>query len=96
VENANLKSRLQSKTIRAVIVAAVISVANAYIAVSGKQINVESLQFFTEAGLQVMAEGFTLAALYAAYKGRMAARDTILPWQEEKAVKRVKKLVKGK
>lgn len=84
-EVPNWKSRLQSKTVRALVLAAIVTTANAFIAVSGVQVDVESLQFWSDVGLQLLGEGFTLGLLWKAYKGRVRA-DTIikpLPWREE-------------
>jgi uncharacterized membrane-anchored protein len=83
------KKRLQSKTVQAVVLAAVVSVANAYMAVSGEQINVEQIKFWSDIGLQLVAEGLTLGLLWRAYKGRVTATEVIdtnkspLPWKRE-------------
>lgn len=83
--NDNWKSRLQSKTVRAVILAAIISVANAVIAVSGHPLDIETIKFWSDVGLQLFGEGVTLGLLWKAYQGRMKADTEIkpLPWLDE-------------
>lgn len=81
----NWKSRLQSQTVRAVILAAVVSVANAAVAVSGVQLDVQAIEFWSDIGLRVLGEGITLGLLWKAYQGRLKADTPIrpLPWKEE-------------
>jgi len=78
------KKRLQSKTVRAVIAAAIVSVVNAYIALSGNHVDVENVKLYSDIGLQLAGEGFTLALLWQAYKGRVTANTKILPWKKGK------------
>lgn len=88
-----VKSRLQSKTVRAVILAAIVSVLNAYVAVSGQAVDFEKIKLWSDIGLQLLGEGLTLGLLWKAYKGRVEADSKIekLPWREE-----IANLTKGK
>lgn len=84
-EEITWKSRLQSKTVRALVLAAIVTSANAGIALFGINIDVESVKFWSDVGLQFLGDGLTLGLLWKAYKGRVNADTTIkpLPWKEE-------------
>jgi hypothetical protein len=81
----NWKSRLQSKTVRALVLAAIVTTANAVIAVSGIQLDVAGIEFWSDIGMQLLVDGFTLGLLWKAYKGRVNADTVIkpLPWKQE-------------
>jgi hypothetical protein len=79
------KCRLQSQTVRAVALAAVVSVANALVAVFDMNIDVGAVEFWADTGIRLLGEGLTLTLLWRAYRGRMKADTPIkpLPWKDE-------------
>src|SRR5690606_8682476 len=84
-EGQNWKGRLQSQTVRSLVLAAIVTCAHAFVAVSGVQIDVAGLEMWSDIGLQVLADGVTLSLIWRAYRGRLKADTPIkkLPWREE-------------
>lgn len=94
MDKPNWKSRLHSKTIQGTILVALVAVINAVNAVTGMQIDAESLNFWAQVIFEWWDNGLTIGLCWMIYKGRMRASKDIMPWQEE--VKTLINLTKGK
>lgn len=88
-----VKSRLQSKTLRAALIAAIVALVRILTVVFGIELDPDQIGFWIGVALYVFAEGFNLGLLKMIWTGRVDADTKIekLPWREE-----ITNLTKGK